>query len=120
MSFVERRLAYLEKVKPYFEDPEAWARRILEAGKRLLGEECRVFLFGSVVRDEAHPGTSDIDILVVYPGASRRAREMVRVEMALLTEAGLPLDAPFEIHLASPELLEEWFRPMAKELYEVS
>ncbi len=120
MSFVERRLAYLRKVQPYFEDPEEWARRILRAGKRLLGEDCRVFLFGSVVKGEAHPGTSDIDLLVVYSGASRRAREMVKVEMALLEEAGIPPEAPFEIHLASPELLEEWFRPMAKELREVS
>ena len=119
MSFVERRLAYLEKVRPYFEDPEGWARRILEAGRRLLGEKCRVFLFGSVVRKEAHPGASDIDVLVVYPGASRRAREMAEITEALLEEAGIPPEAPFEIHLASPELLESWFRPMARELVEV-
>ena len=81
-------------------------KRLAEGARRLLGE-ARVLAFGSVVRGDWCV-ESDVDVLIVSPNVPGDATERVKVKMRLmeLLEARTPL----ELHLATPEEFEHWYK----------
>lgn len=81
--------------------------------RRLLGD-ARVLAFGSVVRGDWCV-ESDVDVLVVSSRVPRDAVERVRLKMRLREALGV--SAPLEIHLATPEEFEKWYR-MFIDVYE--
>ena len=89
-------IRYLELRRDY--------RRVAGEVKRIVREidpRAEVYVFGSVVKGRC-TGASDIDILVVTDMVDRRYDFMVRVYKAV--------DAPVELHVASPEQFERWYR----------
>lgn len=87
---------YLELLRDY--------RRVAGEVKRIVREidpRAEVHVFGSVVKGR-FTGASDIDILVVTDMVGRRCDFMVRVYKAM--------DTPVELHVASPEQFERWYR----------
>ncbi|WP_460122801.1 nucleotidyltransferase domain-containing protein [Stetteria hydrogenophila] len=85
-----------------------WTRRIAVAAERVLGE-CRVYVFGSVAEGRA-TGGSDVDVLIVSENVPRRARDRWEAIARIEEEAGLPPFHPYEIHLASSEEAEWYYR----------
>ncbi|MCS7137744.1 MAG: nucleotidyltransferase domain-containing protein [Candidatus Caldarchaeum sp.] len=77
-----------------------------------IDPEARVYVFGSVVRGES-TAASDIDVLVVTKLISRKYDIMVKVYRSL--------DEPVELHVATDDMLERWYRRFipADELVEV-
>lgn len=60
---VDLKISHLRKLKKYYRDPMAYARRI-KAIVRRHDRKARVLLFGSFVKGDMKP-SSDIDVLVI-------------------------------------------------------
>lgn len=65
--------------------------------------DAKIYAFGSAVEGK-YTAASDIDILVVVDGVSRD--EVFEVKAAVYRE----VDAPVELHVASSEEFERWYR----------
>lgn len=76
------------------------ARRVKEIAA-LYDPEAEVYLFGSAARGD-YTAASDIDILIVTNDVE--AAERARAEAYRL------LDAPLEIHIATPEEFRRWYQ----------
>lgn len=107
-AFLELPKERVEREKKYFEDPGKYLRK-------KLGNDVRIYIFGSIVRGDYIVGKSDIDVLVV----SKNVPERVRRRSELVTEflrAIRDLYAPFEVHFAAtPEQFEGWYKRFIKE-----
>lgn len=87
------------------EIPEKVKEALRELAKRLglvLGEDYRLYLFGSYARGDWIEGLSDIDVVVV----SSRFKGMQPVERAAMVRRLARKDMPFEILCYTPEELE--------------
>jgi len=92
--YVDPLLAEREELKRRW---EAWAPRVVEALKSILGE-FEAYLVGGMARGEEE-SSHDVDILVVA-GKPLHPR---RLEEATRSLAGLPRHHPLHIHTATPE-----------------
>jgi len=112
-AFLERKREWRRHVEKYFRDPLFYARILKELAREEFGE-ARVYVFGSVVRGEALPGASDIDLLVVTPKAPRK----ISLKGAFIDRFHRRLGdlfTPFEIHIVSPDEFENWYKKFVKE-----
>lgn len=66
----------------------------------------KVFLFGSVVKNKTEPG-SDIYLLIISPKL-KDAETKSEIRTKILRKIGT--DSPFEIHLATPEEYDQWYK----------
>lgn len=91
--------------KKYVENIMTYLGEIKEAC-RSIDPDCRTILFGSHARGTARPD-SDIDVLLV----SRLAENpWTRAKLFVRTLERLEPDHPFEIHIATPQEYEKWYR----------
>jgi len=97
----------LEELRNYME-----IAREVKGIVRSIDPHARVYVFGSVVRGH-FTAASDIDILVVTERVEEGYRMMVEVYKSV--------DAPVELHVASPRQFESWYRRFIdeRELVEV-
>ena len=89
----------------------AVAGRIRDIVKSYWGD-ARVYVFGSAVEGR-YTAASDIDILIVVDGVSRDEADRVK---ASIYEC---IDAPIELHIASRDEFENWYRRFIDVLEEV-
>ncbi|MBS7645409.1 HEPN domain-containing protein [Candidatus Bathyarchaeota archaeon] len=101
---LEKRIA--EERRRYFDDWMGYAKRIKEVAEKELGE-AKVYVFGSLVKNQAHPALSDIDVLIASPNMPDPLDERAKLKARILEAVG-PLN-PFEIHLANPRE-HRWYR----------
>lgn len=117
LSLVDIVLARRRAQQPYFVNYLFWTREIKKEAKNLLGE-VRVFVFGSVIRAErTGEPARDIDVLIVSPRLQKLV-EKQETRKRLWQKIGI--DAPFELHLATPTEYDDWYRliiaPDAREI----
>lgn len=112
--FLELLKERVRREKKYFEDPERYLRTFKEILKKELGDDVRIYLFGSVVRGDYIVGRSDIDVLVVSKNVPERVRRRSEIVTEFLRAIG-DLYAPFEVHFATPEQFEGWYKRFIKE-----
>ncbi|ABL78699.1 nucleotidyltransferase domain-containing protein [Thermofilum pendens] len=84
----------------FLRDYRAVAGLVKEVARR-FDPEARVFVFGSAVRGD-YTAASDIDVLVVTSAVDRKYDLMVEVYRST--------EAPVELHVASPEQFEKWYK----------
>jgi predicted nucleotidyltransferase len=106
-------LIYIEEGRRalnYLKNAEGIARRVKELVE-LFDPSAEVYLFGSAVRGD-YTAASDIDILIVTKnvGAAEEAR-------AAIYRA---IDAPLEIHIATPEQFRRWYRRFLGEAVKIN
>jgi len=81
---------------------------LVEAVKRVLGEDVEVYVFGSAVEGRLTID-SDIDVAVVVeelPGSASRRVEILDMIWRIMKDKGVPWWYPFEIHLMTREELK--------------
>jgi len=106
-SYIESGRKTLEQLNSY-----------MEIAKRVKGivdefwRDAKVYVFGSVLEGKCTP-MSDIDILIVVDGVSRE--EAYKVKAAVYKDT----DAPIELHVASSEEFERWYKRFIDRLKEV-
>lgn len=86
----------------------SWIENVVKAIKDLL-PDAEIYVIGSVAEGRAI-ATSDLDLLVVSARAPKRPREIAELRVLIEEKAGLPPYNPLEIHFASPEDKERYFR----------
>ncbi len=92
--------------RKYFENYRHYAELVKQLAKKML-EDAEVYVFGSVVEGRYTPA-SDIDILIVSRRVPKRNEDRARIVGEILKE--LDVFAPFELHVATPELFELYKR----------
>jgi len=103
-----------KREEKYFKNYLFWAKKIKKLVEKELGEG-KVFLFGSVAKGEAEPG-SDIDVLIVSPKFEDVEK---RSEFYLKVNQKIGFLSPFEIHLITPKEYKEWYSHFIKEKIEI-
>lgn len=109
--FIEEALRY----RRYYENPLELGRAVAAIARRRV-PDARVYIFGSTARGR-YTGGSDIDVLIVTPARlGREAADGLRARIVL------EVDAPAEVHIASAEEFERWYRRFVREeeLIEIS
>jgi len=110
MSLIDLQRKVAEEEAKYFDNFLKYAARIKRTARKLLDDpNVEVLVFGSVVRGEAIPGKSDIDVLIISRKAPTSPREQAELRTKIFSELG-DLLAPFEIHIVTPEIYEKWYR----------
>ncbi len=109
MTLLEKNIELAKKRNKIIINYEDYLVKINNAIKNLVGD-VKVFLFGSVLRDE-QVALSDIDLLIV--GDIPR-KHLIRAEILADIEdkANLPLYHPFGMHLIDDNEFIKW-----KEIY---
>jgi len=114
-TLVDLLIEKREKEKKYFKNYLNWAKKIKKETEKSLWE-VKVFLFGSIVKGKAEPG-SDIDILVISPKLKNSIKKN-KVRTKIQKKIGL--FNPFEIHLITPEEYQNWYKFFIKEKVEIT
>lgn len=91
---------YEDRVLDYLKNYREVARRVKEIVAQ-IDPEADVYVFGSVARGD-YTAASDIDVLVV----TRR----FELRHLIMVEVYRQVEAPIELHVATPEMLERWYR----------
>jgi predicted nucleotidyltransferase len=104
--YIEEGKKALEALRKYREVAE----KVKEAARKIAGD-AKVYVFGSALTGQ-YTGASDIDILIVA--------DMGKEEATLLkAEIYKAVDAPVEVHIATPEQFEKWYRRFIDRLEEI-
>lgn len=106
-SYIESGRKTLEQLNNYM--------GIAERVKGMVDEfwrDAKVYVFGSVLEGK-YTSMSDIDILIVVDGVSRE--EAYKVKATVYKD----IDAPIELHVASSEEFERWYKRFIDRLEEV-
>jgi len=98
----------------YFENYLEYSRKIKEIAQKLLGQNTRVIVFGSVVRNE-HTPNSDIDILILSEHLSSNWEDNRFIRTHIKKQIGS--FSPFQIHLVRPEDFELYYKNFIKNNY---
>jgi predicted nucleotidyltransferase len=100
----------------YFKNYLFYAKEIKSRAKEILGD-CRVMVFGSVLKDDYHPVLSDIDVLIISSKAPADSGQKAKIKVKLLSN--FETGNPFEIHIISPDDYENWHSKFIKEKREI-
>ncbi|RLG64275.1 nucleotidyltransferase domain-containing protein [archaeon] len=113
-TVVDFQLEKLKAYRKYYEDPWRYLRAIKEIVRR-FDENARVIVFGSFVRGDMKVD-SDIDVLVITELA-RDAWKIARLRVEI--KRGIGEISPFEVHIATPNEFESWYRRFIDKFVEV-
>ncbi len=113
-DFVQILKDLSDQKRKYFENYLEYSKKIKEKAQEILGEDVRVLVFGSVVRGDWWIG-SDIDILIISDKLSPNWIENREIRTAIRKSVG-PFN-PFQVHLATPEEYETWYKKFIKDDY---
>lgn len=105
--YIEEGKRALEAMSNYVEV----AKKVKKLASELVGGNVRVLVFGSVVRGK-YTAASDIDILIIT-NVSKEAAD------ALKARIYNEVDAPIQIHVATQEQYERWYRRFIDNAVEV-
>jgi len=89
-------------------DWKRYVDRIARSAKKILGDDARVYVFGSAVRREL-TAISDIDILIVSERVPRSFMERVKLKLKIMDLSNLPDHSPFELHLVNERETKLYF-----------
>lgn len=117
MKAIELALKLHKKRSKYFKEYRKIAREIGQYLREYLQDEnLKVVVFGSVIRGEASP-LSDIDMLIVSEKLELNLENLREVRLKV-KEFLNDFSSPIEIHIATPELFEKWYKKFL-DAYEV-
>ncbi len=104
--YIEEGEKALEALRKYREVAE----KVKEAARKIVGD-AKVYVFGSALTGR-YTAASDIDILIVA--------DIGKEETTLLkAEIYKTVDAPVEIHVATQEQFERWYKRYINRLEEI-
>ena len=113
MNLTDILIATQRKKENYFKNWQKHCRDIKEIAKEFL-KEVRVLVFGSIIEDKWGPA-SDIDVLIISNNLPKNLEK--RGEIRTKIKAKLDPFSPFQLHLATPQEFENWYKNFIKEKY---
>jgi predicted nucleotidyltransferase len=112
-KYFEFLLERKQRRDQFLENIDFYLNLIKERAKNNLGEDTKIYLFGSYLTKNFGPN-SDIDILVVTEDEIDQ-KEKSRILSEILED--FDVYHPFEIHFASKSQFENWYKKFLKENY---
>jgi len=82
-----------------------YVKKIKEICIKEINKNCRVILFGSIVKG-SYRIDSDVDVIVILP---KIENEIERAEIASKIYKKLGIEDPIELHVISKEEFENWY-----------
>ncbi len=101
-----------KKREKYFKDFRKYAKIIKNKAKKIF-KDAKVIVFDSIIKGNYGPD-SDIDLLIISKNIPEEHRKQVEIKYNILKSFK---DSPFEIHLATPEMYENWYKKFIKNEY---
>jgi len=98
-----------ELAKKYFKDYIFYVKKIKKIVKQIFSD-AKVIVFGSIVTNK-YSADSDIDILIVSDEIPKGLFEQAKIKVMIKNKFKL---APFEIHLATKQEYENWYKNFIK------
>jgi predicted nucleotidyltransferase len=111
MRYIDLLIERQKVTERYIKNINKYLQPIKKRAKKILGNGTKVYLFGSFLKGNFGPN-SDIDILVVSPKAPIKAGK--KSGILLYLKRGFSVYNPFEIHLTTPEIFENWYKKFIK------
>jgi len=111
MRYIDLLIERQKVRERYIKNINKYLQLIKKRAKKILGNDTKVYLFGSFLKGNFGPN-SDIDVLVVSPKAPIEAGK--KSEILVYLKRGFSAYHPFEIHLATPEIFENWYKKFIK------
>lgn len=105
VSLIDLQIEYARRRESYVKNAARHLEKIKEVCRR-FDPGCSLIVFGSFARGTLRVD-SDVDVLVITEIA-RRADRRAELRAAIAREIGLV--TPFEIHIATPEEYEKWYK----------
>ena len=99
------RLTYLKKINFFL-------KLIKERARKILGEDTKVFIFGSYLKKNFKL-LSDIDILIVSDKIPEDPYEITKIKVKIIRD--FKPGHPFEIHLTNYKNFNNWYKRFIKE-----
>lgn len=96
----------------YLKNLDYYLGRIKRFFKKQL-KDVKIYLFGSYIKQESFGPNSDIDILIVSPNSPKTTTGKAKLISKLKDKIGR--FNPFEIHIITPELYENWYKKFIKD-----
>jgi len=96
-----------ERVK-ILKDWRKYANEIASSTKKILGDNARIYVFGSAVKEKL-TAISDVDILIVSEKVPRSFMKKVKLKLRIIDLSGLPDHNPFELHIVNEEEAKVYF-----------
>ena len=112
ISPIEMRLEIIAERKKYFENVDHYLQ-IIKREVTEIFPDAKVYLFGSVIRGD-YKIYSDVDVMIVSDRAPENISEQSKIKVHLLREIG-DLFAPFEFHITTTEVFENWYKKFIKD-----
>ena len=100
----------------YFSNVEYYLNLIKKRANEIL-QNPRVIVFGSYVKGNMSPN-SDIDVMIIAEELENTQEDpfkKAKVRMKILE--GFDSAHPFEVHLVTPQLFENWYKNFIKDDY---
>jgi uncharacterized protein len=111
-EFVDLLIQRKKKDEKYFTNYMKYAKVIKNVSTKSL-EGARVLVFGSVIKGNWVPNKSDIDVLIISNKVLKSGVWQSELKLNMLQEIG-DITAPFDIHFATPEIYNSWFKNFIK------
>lgn len=116
MRFFDLLLKRKEERDKYLKNLDYYLQIIKDFFKKKFGEETKIYIFGSFLTSNFGPN-SDIDILVVKKGEALNSKEETEILLEIIKLIGFV--NPFEFHIVSQEMYDEWYSHFIKEKKEI-
>lgn len=115
-KYFEILLERKKKREYYFKNLKKYLSLIKKRAKEILGDDVKVILFGSYLTNKFHPALSDIDILIISPKLEDDPKDPFK-KARILTYIKEDLNSyhPFEFHLTTPEIYNDWYKNFIKD-----
>lgn len=101
-----------QKKEKYFKNYLAFVKIVKERAQNIL-PDVKVLIFGSVIKGEYLP-SSDIDILIISEKVPPEIFAQTKIKYELLKDFEAN---PFELHLVTPKVFENWYKLFIKNDY---
>jgi hypothetical protein len=111
MRYIDLLIERQKVRERYIKNAKKYLQLIKKRAKKILGNDTKVYLFGSFLKGDFGPN-SDIDVLVVSPRAPVESGK--KSEILIYLKRGFSVYHPFEIHLVTPEIFENWYKKFIK------
>lgn len=111
ITYTDLLIENLKIREKYLKNLDYYLKKIKKFFKEQL-KEVKIYLFGSYIKKKKFGPNSDIDILVISPNAPTDITGKAKLISKLKDKIGRL--NPFEIHIVTPELYENWYKKFIK------
>ena len=111
-TYTQIRKELVEEKEKYFKNYILWCKKIKRKAKKVLKDDnIKVLVFGSIIKKQWGPN-SDIDVLIISEKIGNNWEDIIRIKTEIKKSVGL--FSPFQLHLATPQEYNEWYKKFIK------